>query len=203
MGDIRTTLTLVTQAKAGDGQAFNKLMERYLQRILRIVRARLGSKLREKLESMDVVQNVMVRVVKSFNKFEVKDESAFLHWVSKLVQNEIRDLADYHHAKKRDLTKEIDEKASEVSQGKMTEQLPETTIYTPSVIVRLKQEVKELEKAMDQLTEKDREVLIMRQYEGMAFKDIGEELKIGAEAARKQYARAMDRLTDLMPTEGV
>ena len=199
--DIKTTLNLVMRAKAGEDQALNLLLERYLNRILRIVRMKLGPKLRTKMESMDVVQEVMVRAVKGFEKFEPENEAAFLHWISKLVQNEIRDLADYHGAAKRDFAKEKENKKDSSIDSSVLSNIPANSEWRPSFQIKLKEDVLELEAAMDQLPEKQRDVVVMRQYEGMSFKEIGEELDCSEDAARIQFARAMDKLTDLLTDE--
>ncbi len=196
--NIGTTLTLVRKAKAGEGDALNLLFERYVPRILRIVRMRIGAGLRGHMESMDVVQEVMIRAIKAFDQFEAKDEAAFLHWISKLVQNEIRDLADYHKAEKRNADREVTTTKESTDNRSVLSQIPADSLYKPSFQVRLKEDVLQLEAALDQLPEKQREVIIMRQYEGMSFKDIGEKLGCSEDAARMQFARAMDRLTDLM-----
>ena len=174
--DIRTTLTLVRKAKAGEGNALNLLFDRYIPRILRIVRMRIGAGLRGRMESMDVVQEVMIRAIRSFDQFEAKDEAAFLHWISKLVQNEIRDLADYHNAEKRNANKEVTTRDKSTATRSVLSQLPADSVHRPSFQVRLKEDVLQLEAALDQLAEKQREVIIMRQYEGMSFKDIGSKL---------------------------
>ncbi len=196
--DIRTTLTLVQKAKAGEGEALNLLFDRYVPRILRIVRMRIGSGLRGRMESMDVVQDVMIRAIRAFDQFEAKDEAAFLHWISKLVQNEIRDLADYHNAEKRNVGREVTASNESTDNRSVLSQIPADSMYRPSFQVRLKEDVLQLETALDQLPEKQKEVIIMRQYEGMSFKDIGEKIECSEDAARMQFARAMDRLTDLM-----
>lgn len=196
--NVRETIHLVHRAKAGEDAALNLLLERYLQRILRIVRSRLGPKLRGKMESMDVVQEVMMRAIKGFENFELKDEAAFLHWISKLVQNQIRDVADYHHAEKRDMNREVQKKTSDEKDCSILSNLPADSIYKPSFQIRLKEDVLALEAALDQLPETQREVVIMRQYEGLSFKEIGAELGLSEDAARMQFARSMSKLTDLM-----
>ncbi|OGQ71237.1 MAG: hypothetical protein A3F82_06505 [Deltaproteobacteria bacterium RIFCSPLOWO2_12_FULL_44_12] len=198
--DLKTTLNLVMRAKAGEDQALNLLLERYLNRILRIVRMKLGPKLRTKMESMDVVQEVMVRAVRGFENFEPKNEAAFLHWISKLVQNEIRDLADYHGAAKRNLTQVTENKDATIESSVLSK-ITASSQWRPSFQLRLKEEVLELEAAMDQLPEKQRDVVIMRQYEGMSFKEIGQESGCSEDAARMQFARAMDKLTDFLTHE--
>lgn len=199
--DVKTTLTLVRQAKGGEPEALNLLLDRYIQRVLRIVRARLGPRLRERMESMDVVQEVMIRAIKAFDQFEAKNEAAFLHWISKLVQNEIRDLADYHAAEKRNTNKEFQPQKDSEKDRSVVSQIPANSIYRPSFQVRLKEDVIQLEAAMDKLPEKQKEVVILRQYEGMSFKDIGEQFGCSEDTARMQYTRAIGKLTDLMTNE--
>lgn len=196
--DIRTTIHLVNRAKSGEEGALNLLMERYLQRILRIVRARLGPKLRGKTESMDIVQEIMIRAIKAFDQFEPKDEAAFLHWMSKLVQNEIRDLADYHGAQKRDINQELHKKVESEKDRSILSNIPADSLYRPSFQLRLKEDVIALEAAMDELSDTQREVVVMRQYEGLSFKEIGDALNLTEDAARMQFARAMGKLTNLM-----
>lgn len=48
---------------------------------------------------------------------------------------------------------------------------------------------------MDRLTEPLREVLILRRFEELSFKEVGERLDRSPEAARKLFARAMGALT--------
>ena len=150
---------------------------------------------------MDIVQEVMIRAIKGFENFELRDEKAFLHWISQLVQNQIRDLADYHHAEKRDVNKEIPSVKNSDSDRSVLSTLPAKSIYRPSFQFQLKQDVLELEAAMDQLTEQQKEVVVMRQYEGLSFKEIGEAVNCSEDAARMQFARALDKLTDIMTHE--
>lgn len=201
MDELKNTLTLVKRAKEGEATALNLLLDRYVQRILRIVRMRLGPKLRGRMESMDVVQEVMIRAFKAFDQFEAKDESAFIHWISKLVQNEINDLADYTNASKRNPEKEIINKDQSSNKRSVLSNIPANSICNPSFQLQLKEDVLVLEAVMDQLPGKQKEVIIMRQYEGMSFKEIAEQLGCSEDAARMQFVRGMDKLTDLMQDE--
>jgi RNA polymerase sigma-70 factor (ECF subfamily) len=196
--DIKTTLTLVQRAKTGENQALNLLLDRYMNRVLRIVRMRLGKHLRQKMESMDVVQEVMIRAIKDFDHFELQNEGAFLRWLSALIQNQISDLADFHSAEKRNQNKEASSGKKSDSDRSILSQLPADSIYRPSVQFQLKQDVLELETALDQLSADQREIIIMRQYEELSFKDIGQTLTLSEDAARMQYTRALGKLTDLM-----
>lgn len=195
---IHKTLNLVNKAKAGDDEALNLLFCHYMDRILRMVRLRMGPKMRIRLESMDVVQEVMSRAIKAFDNFEVRHEAAFLHWIRRLVQNEIVNLANFHGANKRNSAKEISNLNRDEKNCSVLSSIPADSIWNPGKQLQLKKEVIELEAAMDLLKEEQKEVIIMKQYEGFTFKEIGQEVNCSEDAARMKYVRAMDRLTDIL-----
>lgn len=63
------TRHLVVLAKDGDESALNKLWAVYGPRVLWLVRLRMGKELRSKLESMDLVQDVLVSALKDLGNF--------------------------------------------------------------------------------------------------------------------------------------
>ncbi len=99
---FRDTFELVERAKRGDRVAVEEVLARYYPRVLSVVRTRLGPKLREHVESDDLVQETMIEVVKSLDDFDMRDERALIRWMSYLVENRIRDTAKFFGAKKRD-----------------------------------------------------------------------------------------------------
>ena len=74
MEDIRTTKVLVAEAQQGNRLALNELCDRYFSRVLVAVRARLGVGLRRKVESWDVVQEVMIDAVRNLDEFNFRTE---------------------------------------------------------------------------------------------------------------------------------
>ena len=197
--DIHTTIRLVRDAKNGDPKAYNLLLERYLDRVISLVNLKLTAKLREKLESDDVVQEVMERAIKVFEKYDIKNEKAFLYWLRVLVQNTIYDLHDYHSADKRDLHLEAKHNASTDSVAKsLIGNLPAGSVWNPASQLRKKEESLELKNAMDSLSDEDKEVIIMHQYEELSFPEISELTGVAADTLRMRFGRAMDKLTDAM-----
>jgi len=68
------TQRLVALAKDGDQSALNKLCEVYNERVLRIVRMRMGPELRSKQESMDLVQDAFISALRSLENFTYQNE---------------------------------------------------------------------------------------------------------------------------------
>ncbi len=57
--NAHATATLLLHIQQGDTQAIDQLYRRYQDRVLTAVRYRLGRKLRQKVESADIVQNLL------------------------------------------------------------------------------------------------------------------------------------------------
>lgn len=196
---LRDSLDLLSSAKKGDQGAYEAFMARYFDKVLRIVRIRLGQRLRGRQDSMDIAQDAMIRVIQGIQGFEPRSEGALVQWISKLVENQIRDAADFHGAQKRRISQEVPLQSDE-SRHNMLSRIVDLSQKTPSQILSLKEEIQKLEGALEQLGER-KEVVLMRNYAGLTFKEIGDELEISEDAARMQYIRAMDKLTDIIAGE--
>lgn len=194
---LKTSLNLVHAARNGDRKAFEEFVNRYFERVLRIVRARVGPKLRARQDSMDLAQNAIIRVIEGLERFDPESEGALINWISKLVENEIRDQVEFHDAQKRRISKEVAILPSTESRAGLEGQLGDVFQRSPSQQVALKEEILRLEKALDKL-ESGKEAIILREYSGLTFREIAKELNVSEDAARMQYVRAMDKLTDLI-----
>ena len=82
---IVQTLELVRASQGGDDDALNRLFERYYPRVRKVIRLRMGPKLREKLESVDILQEVFRTAFEGFERFEMRDEASFINWLSKIA----------------------------------------------------------------------------------------------------------------------
>jgi RNA polymerase sigma-70 factor (ECF subfamily) len=189
---FKTTQHLVALAKEGDRTALEQLCQVYGERVHWIVRFRMGGEIRSKLDSMDVVQDAFVMALQDLDDFTYRDEGDFLRWMSKVVENRIRDNIKKLHADKRNICKEIllrdhlptGQRSSPGAAGPVV-----TT--TPSVIISKKEELDKLEKAIDQLRPEYREAIILRKIEGLSYKDIGDRLGKSADAVGMLVSRAM------------
>jgi len=108
---VRDSLTnrtqhLIALAKGGDDFALNELCRIYGTRVHRIVRFRMGKELRSKLDSMDLVQDVLISALGDLGDFAYKNEGDFLRWLAGIAENQIRGNLDKLHAGRRDIRKE-------------------------------------------------------------------------------------------------
>ena len=192
---VHKTQKLVSLAQNGDSSALDQLCKVYGERVLRIVRFRMGAELRGKMESMDLVQDAFVAAVKDLGKFEYRDEGDFLRWMSKIAENKIRDNLKRLHADKRDIRREVPIDHRVPTAGDNCPRMPEPIrTTTPSVIFSVSEELDKLENAMNLLKPEYREVIVLNQIEGLSLKKIGDKLNKSPDAVRMLVARAMASL---------
>jgi RNA polymerase sigma-70 factor (ECF subfamily) len=198
MPEPTSTHALLQRVQTGDNGALNELYNRYLMRVLAAVRARLGAELRGKLESWDVVQDALLASLKNVQSFNQTSEGAFLNWLSKIVENRIRDQLDYFRAGKRDHRLEGPLAGARSGMTEIPLDIPEqSAVPTPSRVLMLSEDLSRLEMAMDQLPEEARELIVAVKIEGRTYDEIAHALGKSPDAVRMQVKRAMLALTNV------
>jgi len=184
---------LFRAAREGSGEALGALMERYGQRLLVLIRARLGRRLRREVESRDVLQDTLLAAFRDLEQFEGSGSANFMGWMAGIAANQIRYHARYYRRMARDRSLReswysgFDPAARE--------------LHTQVSRIDLGRRTLRLEKALDDLTVAHREVILLRHYEELGFREIGERMGCSEDAARMLLARAMAKLTVQMRAE--
>ena len=101
-----STEEAVKRAQSGDLDALNLLFERYHQLMVEVARRKLGPRLRLKEDPVDLAQTTFREATRDFQKYQYRGEGSLLKWLSQILQNKIRDKAEFYSAGKRDTAKE-------------------------------------------------------------------------------------------------
>jgi RNA polymerase sigma-70 factor (subfamily 1) len=202
------TQTLIIKSKIGDKEALSHLFARYQERILRIVRIRLKPGLREKLklQSMDIVQEVFMSALKRLNEFEPTSKGAFLHWLSKIVENYITDRIRHSAAQKRSARGgevSIEEGLKRDSNGNLVPMEIPAGDTTPTQSIARQEQKAMIDSLLLELEEEARELIVHRNLEEMTFKEIAQVRQKGEteDAVRKRYSRAFQKLIGLVENQ--
>lgn len=198
-GSMEQTVDLVRQAQSGDERALNDLVERYLPRVEAIVRTRLGRALRRDLESGDVVQETLIKVLGSLENFEQRDERSFIRWVSKIVENQLRQDARFFNALRRDRKREIQISSDDSSVHGVPE--PRDDGDGPASAAEKAELVDQMRAARSTLSENHRQVLAL--WDGTcSWADVATAMGLASpDAARQLWARAQTALMRAMRRE--
>lgn len=193
------TQQLIVRCQHGEDSALAELMRRYFPRIARIVRIRMGRRLLERTTPDDIVQDVLVRMLKSIRVFETRSDGSFVAWLSTLVNNEINSQAARIRrpgAVDPYLPVQVGSAAASPSQ-----------VSAPSEGVSTKAAKAELTQLVDlevaELAENHRDVILLRDYAGCDWKSVAEimrEKNPGATVGSCQelYSRACAKLAIAM-----
>ena len=173
----------LTKVRAGDRRALDRLLEQVEERLRRLAEGRLGPGLRAKIRTSDVLQSTYLDVVKSVGRFDGDDEDAFVAWVGRIMENNIRDKGKYFHAPKRRDPEGTTLPINEADNVK-------TAGPTPSVEAVRAEDLVLVSKALEGLSEDYRQVIILRMVEGRSHKEVGDLLGRTEAATRMLLSRA-------------
>lgn len=195
-------LDLARRAQGGDELALNQLFARYQEPLRRIVRIRMGSHLRCQggLESMDMVQRTFAKAHAKLNDIEIRDPRSILNWLARIAERQIHDANDYISAEKRDWrrTSSLEGNGS-VGQAIAGSYQPEAKDTLPDDRALRNELQATIDEAVQELKEEHREVILLRDYSGLDWVEVAEQLgRQNVHAAQELHRRARIRLARLL-----
>ena len=194
------TLQLVRKAQSGDESALNDLLERYRDRLKRIARIRLSAELQKTVDASDILQDVMLVAFRRLKSFEPRDDASLIHWLSRILENQIRDRVKYARAQKRDVRRQLslDVDTSPEGSGGLAMHLFDSAASSPSDAAQRAELAAIHDGFVEELAPDQREVILLRDYAGGSWEFVGEHLGRSPEAARELHRRATVRLATRM-----
>jgi RNA polymerase sigma factor (sigma-70 family) len=94
-----SSFDLITRANGGDQEALDALCARYIPRLQRWAHGRVPPAARGALQTHDLVQDTLIRVLERLPSFEPRHEGAFQGYVRTALWNRIRDIARQYQRK--------------------------------------------------------------------------------------------------------
>jgi len=172
---------LVRDMKAGQMEAFDKIFELYQRKIYALA----FNMMRNQMDAQDVTQEVLLTIYRKINTFQEK--SAFSSWVYRITLN-----ATYMklRTKKKEQYVSLDEGLPNFNHaGFQNEKVSDWSKSTDSLL--FSNETKGIiEKAVEQLPEKEKVVFILRDVEGLSTEKVGDILDLTVPAVKSRLHRA-------------
>ena len=171
---------LIETVLKGDATAYRGLVERYEQRIYNVVYGMV----RNQEDARDLAQDTFIKAYNNLHRFRL--ESSFYTWLYRIAMNVC---IDFHRRRKLRRTEEFDEGiAARGSDGTID---PMHRKLDPGKDLERKQLREKIMAAMDELPEDQKQIIVLREIDGMSYKEIAEVLDIpeGTVMSRLFYAR--------------
>ncbi len=177
-------LLLVKRVRSGDQRAFRTLVERYQRKVYAVA---LGM-LKDKEEAMDVSQEAFVKVYKYLDHF--KGDSSFYTWLYRITTNICIDVLRKRGGSRGEDVEFDESMAMDTSEAQIG--ALGTRLGTNPQRSALRRELAEkIQEALEQVPEKHRAILLLREVEGMSYEDLARTLEIpkGTVMSRLFHAR--------------
>ena len=169
-----------------------KAFEEYRNLLLKIIEARASVKLKTQIGVEDVLQEAFVDACKRLEFFNDKPEMPILVKLRKIVLQTLTDKERFVHADKRDSGNELYEGMDETKTNFLNRLAD--SITSPSKKIMRKERAAVVNEMLDELSEQDKEILIMRHFEQLGYKDCALILNISPNAASRRYVHAAQHL---------
>lgn len=186
---VESTVTLLDRARAGDADALNALIARFLPRLRRWATGRLPHWARDLADTHDLVQETVVQAFKRIEAFEVRGDGALQAYLRQVLLNRIR--KEIRRAGRRPETAALDSQIGDEGPS-------------PLEAAVGREAVERYEAALGRLRPQDREVIVGHVELGLTNEELAAALgRPTANAARMAVERALYRLAKEMNNPSV
>jgi RNA polymerase sigma-70 factor (ECF subfamily) len=194
--DSQETQSLLQQIRAGDQRAVEQLFARHQAYLHRLVELRLDPRLRSRLDVSDIVQEAHLEALNRLDAYLDRPALPFRLWLRQIAFDRALKARRQHlGTARRALGREVP--LPERSSLVLARQLLAGG-STPSQQMDQRELALRLRQAVAQLPETDREVVMMRHFEGLSNQEVACLLGIDPATASKRHGRAMLRLHQIL-----
>ena len=180
---------LIGRYLAGHESALESLIRRHKNRVY----AYILMVVKDKELAEDLFQDTFIKVINTFRSGQYKEEGKFIQWVMRIAHNLI---IDYFRKSKRIPIVENSDEYDIFDKIR----LPVESIEEQLITEQIHRDVKKL---IDYLPEEQKEVLVMRHYADMSFKDIAEVTNVSINTALGRMRYALINLRKLVKEKDV
>ena len=174
---VLSVQVLLNHYLSGDRSAISQLIERHSRR----VKDYIHMMVKDRDVADDIFQETFIKAVRVIDEGRYTDNGKFLSWILRIAHNQVID-----HFRAQRQNKSVSE--SEAGYDVLgTLKLAERTVEDAMVCEQIERDVRAL---VELLPAEQREVVMMRYFSGLSFKDIAEQTNVSINTAlgRMRYA---------------
>jgi RNA polymerase sigma-70 factor (ECF subfamily) len=181
---------LIRRARQRDSAAFETLVEIYSPRLYGYFYRLTGR--REDAE--DLLQEVFVRVVRMIGRYE--HENRFDAWLFRIATNLVRD-----RVRRRRRAAGVESSGGQQDEPGVLEEVPDEEVDQPDDVMQTAEQVDRMQRVLRQLPAAEREVILLRHFSQMSFKEVAEAMGTPLGTALARAHRGLAKLRRLMEEE--
>ena len=176
--------TLVAAVRRGDDRAFEQLYSRYQRRIS----AYVYGMVKDHGRAEDITQEVFISALRRMR--ETDRAIAFKPWIYEIAKNACID--QFRRSRRaEEVSMDAGEGLGQADHGRLAAAEP-----TPDDAVDAKQQLDHLCGAFGGLSDSHHEILVLREFEGLSYREIGDRMGLSRPGVESTLFRARKRLTE-------
>jgi RNA polymerase sigma-70 factor (ECF subfamily) len=197
---VPDTEELLGRAERGDVRARSELLDRHRARLRRMVAVRLDRRLLARVDPSDIVQETLAKADRKLAGYLKQRPVPFYPWLRRLAWEQLVKINEKHlHAGRRSVTieKGVFPPLPGESALKLADRLVDSGPSPHDRLVRAEMKARAIE-ALAELSERDREILVLLYLEQLSNRDVAELLGVSDAVVRQRHGRALERLARMM-----
>lgn len=174
---VKSDQALLNSYLQGDRSAISRLIERHSRRVRDYIRMMV----KDNDVADDILQETFIKAVRVIDEGRYTDNGKFLSWIMRIAHNQV---IDYFRAQKQN--RQVNE--SNAGYNVLgTLRFAEKNIEDRMVADQIEADIRSL---VEMLPDEQREVVMMRYFSGLSFKEIAEQTNVSINTAlgRMRYA---------------
>jgi RNA polymerase sigma-70 factor (ECF subfamily) len=198
--DSRETSDLLEQLRAGDAGAASRLLERHRAFLLRLIDLRMDDRLRRRVDPSDVVQDAQIEAARRLADYAKEPPLPFRMWLRQIAYDRLLMLHRRHvKAARRSVERDagLPDRSSLLLVAQLLGHEPD-----PSERAVRRELAERVRQALHELPEAEREVLMLRNLEGLSNLEVAALLGVDPATSSRRYGRAVLRLRDILVRSG-
>lgn len=182
---------LLARIQAGDRSALDELLTTYRESVRQFLDRRLDPRLRSRVDVSDVIQETQLEIAHRINDFLARSPMPFRVWMLQTAHQQLLRIRRHHTAVMRDVdaAQQLPDSTSVLLVARLAAQTE-----TPSQVLSREEQVRRVRVALAELPETDREVILLRTFEGLSNLDTALVLELDPDTTSKRFTRALLKL---------
>ena len=186
MPERESDQVLVERVQAGDKKAFDLLVSKYHQRVIRLI-SRL---VRNPAEVEDIAQEAFIKAYRSIGQF--RGDSAFYTWLYRIAVNSAKNAL--MASNRRPIPMSDLMKSDENEEGEAWPVESAIDFQTPEALLASRQVAQTVDAAIESLAEDLRTAIMLREIEGLTYEEIAEAINCPIGTVRSRIFRARETI---------
>jgi RNA polymerase sigma-70 factor (ECF subfamily) len=186
---------LIHDARLGNDAALGTLLELYRNYLRLLARIEIGRRLQGKLDASDLVQETFTEAHRNFGLFRGADEPQLVSWLRQILAAKVANLVrHYFGTQGRDVRMERDLAAALDNSSRVLGHELAASLTSPSQAAARREQAVLLANALGRLPEDYRDVIVLRNLEGLTFPEVAKRMGRTQDSVEKLWLRGLARL---------